>query len=205
VAQDADSPAAAPEAAAAPEPAPQPPGTRALRHVIARGDTLASIAAKHGVSIGDLKAWNGLADDEIKFGRRLVVYVPDDPAEAASPEAPPHTKRRDHTVAEGETLAGIAAEYGVPEADLRAWNGLAGGEPAPGAVLAVHLPIALPADAPAEAPLGRHVVETGDTLHRIALRYGTTQDALIRLNGLRDPNAIRIGQSLKVPAAPPAP
>lgn len=43
-----------------------------------------------------------------------------------------------------------------------------------------------------------HTVAPGETLFSIARRYGTTVEALARLNGLSDPNRIRAGQVLRV-------
>ncbi len=43
-----------------------------------------------------------------------------------------------------------------------------------------------------------HVVAPGETLFAIARRYGTTVEALARLNGLEDPNRIRVGQRLRI-------
>lgn len=43
-----------------------------------------------------------------------------------------------------------------------------------------------------------HTVAPGETLFSIARRYGTTVEALVRLNGLSDPNRIRAGQILRV-------
>ncbi|GLV47802.1 peptidase M23 [Thermus sp. LT1-2-5] len=43
-----------------------------------------------------------------------------------------------------------------------------------------------------------HTVAPGETLYGIARRYGTTVEALTRLNGLKDPNRIRVGQVLWV-------
>ncbi|WP_206201849.1 LysM peptidoglycan-binding domain-containing protein [Thermus tengchongensis] len=43
-----------------------------------------------------------------------------------------------------------------------------------------------------------HTVAPGETLFSIARRYGTTVEALVRLNGLSDPNRIRAGQVLRV-------
>ena len=45
-----------------------------------------------------------------------------------------------------------------------------------------------------------YVVRPGDTLWLLARRYGTTVDAIIRLNGLPDDN-LSIGQILKIPSA----
>lgn len=61
------------------------------------------------------------------------------------------------------------------------------------------------------ATTGRYTVRRGDTLTTIAKAYGTTWKKLQALNNLRDPNKIRIGQVLRVPARrvsvgrPPAP
>jgi len=58
--------------------------------------------------------------------------------------------------------------------------------------------------APATAPSGpaTHTVKAGETLSRIARRYGTTAAALVQLNGLRDAGLIRPGQKLKLPQQP---
>lgn len=270
-------PEAAPEAETAPEAAPesetsgkdpaaQPPGTTLIRHTIARGERLGTIAGKYGVSIDDLKAWNRLKDDNIKWGQTLKVYQKDEaaaapdattpaspetpaveveaeaestpassptpaPAPEAGPEAPeaprdeapapaaaeastgresaalpvaepqpPNTDRRTHTVVEGDGMASIAHEYGVTEEELRRWNALPDGEPPTGTTLAVYLPVALPPDGGGEPHYDRHRIVSGDTLYRIAARYNTTPAELIKINQLKDPNDIRIGQSLKVPA-----
>lgn len=59
-----------------------------------------------------------------------------------------------------------------------------------------------------------HTVSSGDTIERIAARYGVTQRSIIRANNLRNPHWLRIGQRLTIPApgtqpsaaaAPPAP
>jgi LysM repeat protein len=46
-----------------------------------------------------------------------------------------------------------------------------------------------------------HVIATGETLYRIATRYGTTVEAVMAANGLADPDAIFAGQSLTILAA----
>lgn len=51
------------------------------------------------------------------------------------------------------------------------------------------------------ASTGIHVVVPGDTLYRIALRYGTTVSAIVSLNGISNANLIFVGQQLSVPGA----
>jgi murein DD-endopeptidase MepM/ murein hydrolase activator NlpD len=44
-----------------------------------------------------------------------------------------------------------------------------------------------------------HVVQRGENLFRIAIRYGTTVDAITSANGLGDPTQIQVGQRLLIP------
>lgn len=44
-----------------------------------------------------------------------------------------------------------------------------------------------------------YTVKKGDTLSEIAAKYGTTVDALVKLNGIKNPNLIITGQVLKLP------
>ncbi|MFB0545335.1 MAG: LysM peptidoglycan-binding domain-containing protein [Anaerolineae bacterium] len=58
--------------------------------------------------------------------------------------------------------------------------------------------------APPEPPVGLgeegvHVVQSGETLSAIALRYGLTVQELTRANGLTNPNFIYVGQELVIP------
>jgi murein DD-endopeptidase MepM/ murein hydrolase activator NlpD len=55
--------------------------------------------------------------------------------------------------------------------------------------------------ATAKAPV--YVVQAGDTLFRIAQRFGTTPEAIAAANGLDDPSLIRVGQRLVIPTEHP--
>jgi LysM repeat protein len=59
-----------------------------------------------------------------------------------------------------------------------------------------------PSPSPTAAPPTQrfHVVEGGDTLNRIAQKYGVTVDAIMQANGFTDRNRIlRIGERLVIP------
>ncbi len=65
---------------------------------------------------------------------------------------------------------------------------------------------------PVQAQTGQqtHVVQPGENLFRIALRYGTTWPVLAQANGITNPNLIYVGQTLIIPGSgsvvvPPAP
>ena len=49
-------------------------------------------------------------------------------------------------------------------------------------------------------PCIQYVVVKGDTLSKIARRYGTTVDILVELNHIKNRDLIRIGQVLLIPA-----
>ncbi len=44
-----------------------------------------------------------------------------------------------------------------------------------------------------------HVVQAGENLYRIALRYGLTYQALAAYNGIANPNSLSIGQEIRIP------
>ncbi len=46
-----------------------------------------------------------------------------------------------------------------------------------------------------------HVVQAGENLFRLALRYGTTVQAIVSANGLTDAGSIRVGQRLVIPGS----
>jgi LysM repeat protein len=50
-----------------------------------------------------------------------------------------------------------------------------------------------------------YVVQPGDTLTRIAARFGTTVQALVQANNIVNPNLIYVGQVLIIPGSGPAP
>lgn len=45
-----------------------------------------------------------------------------------------------------------------------------------------------------------YTVKAGDTLTKIAKRYGTSVSALVSLNGIKDPDKIKTGQRIQIPA-----
>lgn len=46
-----------------------------------------------------------------------------------------------------------------------------------------------------------YTVKKGDTLSQIAAKYGTTYQAIAAYNGIKNPNVIRVGQKVKIPAS----
>ena len=69
-------------------------------------------------------------------------------------------------------------------------------------IYTVLLVVAPASAAPVEQTCGpntTYVVQRGDTLFRIAVRFRKTVSSLIQANGILDPNLIFVGQTLVIP------
>jgi LysM repeat protein len=102
-------------------------------HVVAKGETLSSVAAADGLSVAALAAANGLSSDSQLTNGATLQIPPQGPA-ADNPTAisPPATTSvatapagtGGYVVAPGDTLSAIAAAHGLSAASLAAANGL---------------------------------------------------------------------------------
>ena len=115
----------------------------------------------------------------------------------------------EHRVEPGEDLAAVAATYRSTPWRIIRDNGLFEDERlVPGTVLKVRAQrggraAAAPAapSAPAAAADVTHRVRRGDTLGRLARRYGTTIRAIQAANDMGRRTVIRVGQRLRIPAS----
>ncbi len=53
---------------------------------------------------------------------------------------------------------------------------------------------------PTPTPAGLYVVQNGDSLSGLAEDFGTTIEELMAANGLTDPDALQVGQTLLIPS-----
>lgn len=100
----------------------------AATYTVRSGDTLSGIAARHGVSVADLKSWNGLTSNNIKVGQKLKV-------KAASAQAPASNSGEYtlYTVQSGDSFYTIAKNYpGVSAQNIMDFNGLSSSKLRPG-------------------------------------------------------------------------
>jgi LysM repeat protein len=117
-------------APSSPAPAPTPPkqDSSIQSYSVQPGDTLSHIGMKFGVTVAQLKSWNGLSSDFLSIGQVLKVSKsgaqPVSPAPAQPAPPKPDSSMTSYTVKSGDTLSHIGAAFGVSVSDLRNWNNL---------------------------------------------------------------------------------
>jgi LysM repeat protein len=115
-----------------------------------------------------------------------------------------------YTVVAGDTLAVIASRFNTTPEGIVQLNGLKDPNK-----LALGQQLKIPGKAPSggtgststggtattgtSGATSTYTVQAGDTLGKIAARFGTTVTVLLQLNGLTNPDILAIGQKLKVP------
>ncbi|MDX2162178.1 MAG: LysM peptidoglycan-binding domain-containing protein [bacterium] len=116
-----------------------------------------------------------------------------------------------YIVAQGDTLARIAARFDTTVYEIAALNGLNNVNLIyVGQQLVIPNPYTPPPAPPPQPPPpqqggGYYVVQRGDTLRRIAEWYNTTVYAIQQANGIINPNRIFVGQLLYIPPSSPPP
>jgi murein DD-endopeptidase MepM/ murein hydrolase activator NlpD len=187
---------------------------------VGKGDTLAAIAKKAGVSVAELAEANGLKKPyRLKRGQTLNL-TPDAAASDAAPEtgaAKPRKSARAEaaepagegatstiTVRRKDTIQSLAKDAKVSVAELARLNHLK--KPyrlKPGQKIEVpdQPGSALEREISSSAPKRATVVIAGrrDTLQSIARKEGLRVDELARLNGIKKPYRIKRGQKIKLP------
>ncbi|HUF35494.1 MAG TPA: LysM peptidoglycan-binding domain-containing protein [Gemmatimonadales bacterium] len=184
-----------------------PPNRRVtfVEHVVARGETMSGIARRYRVSGRLLADANPkVKPNRLRPGQLLIVPTGGAISSAmarrmADPAVPAGTSASGfHRVRSGETLSGLADEYGVSQRDLREWNDL----PASGHIRAgQRLRVAPLREAAkvASASTRTHLVRRGETLSGLAKRYGVSVRALRAANGMSERATLRAGASLRIP------
>jgi len=156
------------------------PAATAATYRVRRGDTLSEIAARHGVSYRDLASWNGLAPPyHLRVGQTLAVRSGGD-----------GTPRVVYTVRRGNTLQTIADVFAVRYRDVMSWNDLRSSRLQVGQQLVIH--------PPRPVRVETYRVRRGDTVARIARRFGVPVRDVLTANGLGARTVIRPGQQLTI-------
>ena len=158
-----------------------------LIYIVARGDTLKSLASRFGSTVESIMASNpSITNANVIYeGQRLTIYS----EPSTPPTTPPPASGQTYYAIKGDTLRKIAAKFNTTvDAILKLNPQITNPN-----IIYVGQAITIPAQA------STHVVQRGDTLRIIANKYGTTVDAILALNpNIKNPNLIYVGQVIRV-------
>ena len=159
-------------------------------YVVKSGDTLGSIAYGNGINIRQLKELNGLKGDALRIGQKLKIPAEKPSAAKASAAKPAGSAKA------AEKPAPVAEEKPAEAAPAET----KAEEPA-SADAAVAAAAEKPVDAAAPAPaLATYVVQEGDDMTGVSIRWGVSAAEIRELNNLGDADQLKPGQILKLPA-----
>lgn len=143
-----------------------------VTHIVKKGDTLASVALMHDSSIERIALMNNITDpDSITEGQVLKIPV---------------LCGNEYTVQKGDTLYSIAKRNGTTPEELAEINSITD----PDRITAGQ---ALELEEKDDSRL-ECTIQEGDTLYRIAKKYGVSVPYLINLNRLAYPDDLQPGQ-----------
>ena len=202
--------------------------TNAQSHIVKKGETLTLIARQHGVSINSIVQNNGIKNPNIILtGQKLIINpfnnIPNSSRLSNSQKQTKKTEGSEYQVLEGDTISRIAKSHGISNETLISSNGdINPNQIQTGQIIKIPTNqskivkedqtksfkdeaniIQNPED-PNEiiAPEGHgfYQVSSGDTLHSIAISFGTDTDNLRKLNKIsNNESSLKVGDYILVP------
>lgn len=153
----------------------------AIRYTVKRGDTLWGIAKKFGVTVSAVVNANNIRNPNLIYVGEVFI-IP----HMTSAESSGYTL---YTVRRGDTLWGISRKFGTSINSIVALNGIKN----PNLIYAGEV-FKIPSARSEQAVI--YTVKRGDTLWGISRKFGTTVENLVKLNSVKNPNLIYVGEKL---------
>lgn len=153
----------------------------AIRYTVKRGDTLWGIAKKFGVTVSAVVNANNIRNPNLIYVGEVFI-IP----HMTSAESFGYTL---YTVRRGDTLWGISRKFGTSINSIAALNGIEN----PNLIYAGEV-FKIPSARSEQAVI--YTVKRGDTLWGISRKFGTTVENLVKLNSVKNPNLIYVGEKL---------
>jgi peptidoglycan endopeptidase LytE len=178
--------------------APAEAGQCGTSVTVASGDTLRKIADRCGTTVSAIRR----ANPEIGSGNLIypgqVLILPGTILGSDGGYLI-------YIVARGDTLKGLAARFGSSVESIMASNPEITNANViyEGQRLTIYSGSTTPPTTPPPASGQTYYVVKGDTLRKIAAKFNTTVDAILRVNPqISNPNIIYVGQAILIPAGP---
>lgn len=151
-------------------------------YIVRRGDSLYSIAQKYNTTVAELININDLKSANLTIGQELRIPIKTE------------SNYITYTVVKGDDLYSIANKYNTTVNEVKKLNNLSTNLLSIGQKLKI--PIKNMAPIP-EVDYMTYIVQSGDSLYKIAKEFNMTVNELMEINNLKNTN-LTIGQLLKV-------
>jgi LysM repeat protein len=178
-----------------PMPPMQPEQPMVCTYTVQPGDMLSVIAAKYGVTVGDMMKVNGISDPNLIYVGQVLQI----PGCGQSMQPKPMGQQ-------GMMMEQPMGQQGMMMEPPMGQQGMMMEPPMGQQGMMMEQPMGqqgMPARPPARpAPMSQqqvHVVRPGDTFSAICQRYGADQGQVAAMNGIANPNIIVVGQEIVIP------
>jgi membrane-bound lytic murein transglycosylase D len=196
---------------------PRSTRTEWAQHTVRKGETLGKIAKRYGVSAGEIASVNKLSSKHrLTIGQALVIPIPSAavtrradkptetvyeapaPRETADAAPPAENGGQKYTVQAGDTFWDLAKKFGLTTSTIRQANRMEAHDR-----LQIGQTLIIPkagGTTPARDGGFWYTVRRGDTILRIATKFGKSVAEVLAFNSLDDPDEIHIGQKIRIPS-----
>jgi len=180
-------------------------GSSVTYHKVKSGETLAQIADDYGVTIDQIRKANNISRHTIYAGQNLKIPGSGNKSASNREQSAPSPIPIVHKVSRGETLSTIAAKYRVTESQLKAWNP----DEIQGSTVFADTKLKIYSNTDTKGsstPQTREVknspkyytIQRGDTLGKIAGKFGVSVASLKSINKNINERNLRIGQRIRI-------
>ena len=188
---------------------------KTLTHTVKSGDTLSGVGHKYGVSYKNIMSQNNLKSTTIYVGQKLTISTDSNTTSKPSKPSKPSTgsststSSSTYTVKSGDSLSKIASKHGTTYQNIMKLNNLKGttiyvgqklkvsGKVSSGGSTNSNNTTSKPSTGGSSSSKSTYTVKSGDSLSKIASKFGTTYQNIMKLNNLKG-TTIYVGQKLKV-------
>jgi LysM repeat protein len=178
-----EEPTATPVPDETPTATPEPTEGTDFEYVVRTGDTLWGLAVRFGTTVEAIKERNQLTTNVIYKGDKLIIPGVQG-GEAVT-----------HVVQPGENLFRISLKYNTTVEAIAAANNIIN----PSFVYAGQKLTIVKGSTVPDGGVRYHVVQPGENLWSIAMKYNTTPWTIAAYNGISNINFIYAGRTLRIP------
>ena len=165
--------------------------TETIYYTVKRGDTLSKIATAYGTTVEEIAQINEIQNVNLIYPNQVLKILVNTNIHGSESNS---TGKTYYTIKRGDTLWQIASKYGVSVQNIVNWNNIQN----PNLIYSGQRIIIYGTYNTTQSQYYYYTVQRGDSLWKIARRYGVSVRWIARLNGIRNPNLIYPGQILKI-------